>query len=107
MTTYHIATTFVIRSHFEYTENSSCGLSAGNHNEVCTHHWLVVEREPLHGPQRIGGAWHIFEHNESLTYHFQCFRRNDVNDVSELREYREEGLLQFCNERRQLEDPVQ
>ena len=49
-----------------------------------TYHWLVVERESLHGSQGIGGAVNLFENNKGLTLHLHVSCDQDVQNLPEL-----------------------
>lgn len=59
------------------------------------HHRFVIEWEPLHGTQGIGGAVDLLEDDKGLTPHLQGAGNQNVQDLTKLREDRVQRLLQF------------
>lgn len=60
-----------------------------------THHWLIVERKPLHGPQSVRRALDFFKYDKGLAPHFERFQCYDIDNLAELRKNGVKGLLQL------------
>ena len=67
------------------------------------YHWLVEEREVLHGSQGVRSPGNIIKHHPSLPSKPVCLQTDHVNYFTKLRKDRVETLLEVCKHKRYAE----